>query len=315
VIAVGGFNSAIDKFAETESVTPGAVMRLSNVRTLPGGKGLHVALACATLGERVTLVGIVDAASRAAFHALLEPAGVRFRGVSVDQPIRTCLAVRDARGGMTELLESGPQLSPPQVDQLTSRFLEATSHARYAVLSGSLPAGMPSTTYARLITQVGRHRVLLDASGESLVRALDARPLAVKPNRQEAAAATGRPVETRRDAVRALAALAASGVDLVLLSLGADGALLWDHGSIVAFGAPPVQVRNTVGAGDCLLAGFAVGLARGWSVVASARYGVASGTAKVQHADTGLLRRDDVEALLPLVAVEDLAPLPASVDE
>src|SRR6266542_6490779 len=111
VIVVGGFNSAIDKLADVETIHIGAVTRLHHVCTQPGGKGLHVAVACATLGAPAALVGLIDAGSRALFEDTLSACGARFLGVTIDQPIRTCWAIRDGAARVTELLEAGPPIS------------------------------------------------------------------------------------------------------------------------------------------------------------------------------------------------------------
>jgi len=114
------------------------------VRRDAGGKGLHVATACAALGAQATLVGLIDAGSSALFDQALAPRGVRFVGVSIDQPIRTCWAIRDAAGRVTELLEPGPMLSADRAATLAATFMReagAAGGALTSLLSGSLPAG------------------------------------------------------------------------------------------------------------------------------------------------------------------------------
>jgi tagatose 6-phosphate kinase len=303
VIVVGGFNSAVDKLADIDSLQPGSVLRLRNVRAEPGGKGLHVALACATLGEPTRLVGLIDPGNLGLFDRVLSSAGVRFVGVPIDQSIRTCLAVRDADGRTTELLEPGPTVSEGVAAALTNRFLDEASAAGVVVLSGSLPAGLRTETYARLIAQVGSNRVLLDTSGEALVAGLGAGPLAVKPNRYEASDVVGFEIDSLETATRAAEMIGGLGPRIVIISLGSDGAVVWSAGHAFAVRPPVMDARNAVGAGDCLLGGFAVGLLRGWSVEECARYAVACGSAKVSRPETGMLRRSDVEALLPAVTI------------
>jgi 1-phosphofructokinase family hexose kinase len=307
VIVVGGFNTALDKLAETDAVEPGAVLRLHHVRTLPGGKGLHVALACATLGAPVTLVGLIDEGNRSLFEMTLTHAAATFVGVKVNEPIRTCLALRDASGRTTELLEPGPEVSDTEAAALLDAFHREANRGRIIVLSGSLPPGLPLDTYATLIDTIGRDRVLLDTSGDALQAGLAAAPLLVKPNRHEAEQVVGFPIRTSADATRAAAAIGARGPRVVVLSLGPDGAVIWTPGGASHVAAPSAIARNTVGGGDCLLAGFAVGLLRGWPIAECARYAVACGTAKVIHPDTGLLRRADVDNVLNAVAVTALA--------
>ena len=304
MIVVGGFNSAIDKLAELDELVPGEVLRLRNVRPLAGGKGLHVALTCAILGEPVTLVGLTDTVTGPLFDETLGTHGGRFVGVESDGPIRTCLALRDRDGRTTELLEPGPALSEDTTRRLVNTFAAAASRAGYAVLSGSLPSGLRVDTYARLIERVGRERMALDTSGDALMQGLAASPLLVKPNRQEAGEVLGRPIHTIADATAAADALAALGPTIVLLSLGSQGAVVRGPEQRFVVHAPAVEARNTVGAGDCLLGGFLVGLSRGWPLERCGRFAVACGTAKVMHPDTGVLRPADVDALESAVFLE-----------
>jgi tagatose 6-phosphate kinase len=306
VIVVGGFNTALDKLARIDALEPGGVVRLRDVRTLPGGKGFHVALACATLGAQATLVGIIDDASRGLFERVLTHAAARFVFVTVNEPIRTCFALLDAEGRTTELLEPGPEVSDRVAAALCDSLRREANRAQIVILSGSLPSGLPADTYATLIEQIGRDRVLLDASGAALETGIGAGPMLVKPNRDEAEQIVGFRIRSIDDAARAAAAIGGRGPQCVLVSLGSQGAVMWTPERTLHVTGPQVPVRNSVGAGDCLLAGFATSLARGGSIEQSARFAVACGTAKVSHPDTGMLRAADVEDLAAAVAVTEL---------
>jgi tagatose 6-phosphate kinase len=307
VIVVGGFNTALDKLARIDAFEPGGVMRLRDVRTLPGGKGFHVALACATLGGPATLVGIIDNASRGFFESAVAQTGPRFVWVTVSEPIRTCLALVDAEGRTTELLEPGPEVSDRIAAALSDALRREATSAHVVILSGSLPSGVPTDTYATLIEQIGPDRVLLDASGAALEKGIAAAPMLVKPNREEAEHITGFQIRSIDDAARAAAAIGARGPRCVVVSLGSQGAVMWTSERTLHVMGPEVLVRNSVGAGDCLLAGFATSLMRGCSLEQCARFAVACGTAKVLHPDTGLLRAEDVEGLASAVTVTELA--------
>jgi 1-phosphofructokinase family hexose kinase len=290
VIVVGGFNTALDKFARIDVFEPGGVMRLRDVYTLPGGKGFHVALACATLGTPALLVGILDDGNRELF-----------------EPIRTCLALVDANGRTTELLEPGPEVSNRVAADLSDSLRREANQAQMVILSGSLPFGLPADTYATLIEQIGRDRVLLDSSGAALEQGIAAGPMLVKPNRQEAEHIVGFRIQSIADAARAAAAIGARGPRYVLVSLGSHGAVMWTSERTLHISGPQVPVRNSVGAGDCLLAGFATSMIRGCSFEQCARFAVACGTAKVGHPETGMLRAADVEDLVAAVNVTELA--------
>jgi tagatose 6-phosphate kinase len=306
VIVVGGFNTAIDRLLTVRELRPAAVNRARSVRALPGGKGLHVALTVAALGEPVTLVGLSDGRHGAWFEDFLAARGVRFLGEQVADEVRTCLAIRDERGAMTEFLEPGPELDHNAELRLRSRFLEAATGAQLAALSGSLPRGLPASTYADLIDALAASGVpsFLDASGEALRLGCAAKPALVKPNLDEAAELVGAPIEDADQALAAVRSLAGRGLRRIVLSLGEAGAIVsWD-GRVARVRAPRVEARNAVGSGDCLLGGLAVGVARGLSPDDTLRLGVACGAANALGEDTGVIARADVERLLVEVGLE-----------
>lgn len=306
MITVGGFNTALDRLLDVGAVRLGAVARARRVRLYPGGKGLHVALTLAALGERVRLVGIIDHTHRALFTEHLQARGIEFCGIEIRGDIRTNLAIRDDTGAVTEVLEPGPLLDDAEGRRVARTLLDCCRRGELAVLSGSLPAGMPDTTYADLVRGLAAAgcSCIVDASGPRLALALDAAPFMVKPNRDEAGALLGWPVRSRAEAGDAATALARRGVRAAVVSLGEDGAVAcWDgtlYEVAASSGGAPV---NTVGAGDSLVGGLAAAVSRGWSPAEALRLGVACGTAATMTAEIGQLRRTDVDALLPTVRV------------
>jgi tagatose 6-phosphate kinase len=303
VITVGGFNTSIDKVLEIADLRAGAVNRATSVQAYPGGKGLHVARAVATLGEPASLVGLVDESHRAFVTDALAPLGARFHGVEAEG-VRTCLTIREAGAArVTEILEPGPELDGARRRALCETFLGLARTSALAVLSGSLPRGFADDIYARLVAALHEDgvRCLVDASGPLLRAAVDARPFAIKPNRDELETLLGRPVGDLGGAAAAALALGERGIAVVVVSLGADGALLASGGRVCHAIAPAQPAGNTVGSGDCLVAGIAVGVARGLAPEEVLRLGVACGTAQTMSPEHGWVRREDVDAVLPRV--------------
>jgi tagatose 6-phosphate kinase len=309
VITVGGFNTSLDKTLDLEDLRLGSVNRVRQARAYPGGKGLHVALTVAALGEPARLVGLIDSTHRSFFEDHLAARGVEFHGVETSASVRTCLAIRDAGGSrVTEILEPGPELDAGARRELVARFLTLARGGEPAVLSGSVPPGFDDAVYGELVEALAASRVrcLVDASGGLLRQAAEARPFLVKPNREEAETLTGEPIEDPAAAARAARTLSARGIAVVIVSLGALGAVGVKDGAAWHASAPAQESANTVGSGDCLLGGVAVGLARGLGFEEVLRLGVACGAANALTAETGHLRLADVEALRPRVRIESL---------
>jgi 1-phosphofructokinase family hexose kinase len=272
----------------------------------PGGKGLHIAATAAALGEPVRLIGIVGPGQADMFDRFLRQRGVEFHPIPTACDMRTCLAIRDASGRTTELLEEGPLIDEDSVTMFRDLFLSSALESRIAVLAGSLPRGAPDDLYGSLTSAIAGSStpVLIDSSGPRLRLGIEAHPYGVKPNRAEAAELLARPVEGADDALAAARDIAARGVRLVVISLGEEGFVAsWD-GTLYRGAVPENRCLNDVGAGDCLVGGLAVGITRGLDRLETLKLAAACGAAKVLREETGLVTNDDVVRLLPGVTVE-----------
>ena len=312
MITVVGFNTAIDHLMRVDTLQPGEVNRALHEQVLPGGKGVHVAQTLAALGERVQLIGLVDAAHRNLIARCMSERGVLFHGVEIDAPLRHCIALQDAAGQITEVLGQGPQLGERDRAALQRAFRRALEESDLVVLSGSLPRGLAAGIYVELAEQVhaAGKRCLVDASGEALKQAVAARPFLLKPNRDEAEALFGRAIDGVDAAVAALTELHARGVAMPVLSLGALGAVGMDDGGTWHASIELEQVRNTVGSGDCFLAGMAVAIRRGEPLCEALRLAVACGGANAAGEETGYVERRMVDALLDEVRLQRIDARP-----
>jgi 1-phosphofructokinase family hexose kinase len=310
VITVGGFNTSVDKALDVDELRAGGVHRVRRMQAWPGGKGLHVAVTAAALGEPVRLVGLIDAAHRREFEDLLGARGVEFQGVETRGALRTCLALRDQGGArITEILEPGPEIEAATRDELFAQFLRSSESSQLALLSGSAPPGFGEGAYGDLVGRLraGGVRCLVDASGGLLRGAVAARPFLIKPNREEAEALTGGTIDGVPAAAEVARTLGQGGIAMVVVSLGAEGAVAAFEGRVAHATVSVSGALHPVGSGDCLLGGMAVGLARGQGWQDVLRLGVACGAANTLSVETGWVRREDVDALLPRVATAVLA--------
>jgi 1-phosphofructokinase family hexose kinase len=310
MIAVAGFNSALDTIAETSAIRAGEVIRLSSVAAYPGGKGVHVAQTCGALGEAVRLVGLIDDGHQAMFERVLGERAVTFRGVKMAMAgrLRTCYAIRDACGRITELLESSPPIEPDTITQLERAFLNACDGASVAVLSGSLPSGSPASLYGKLIARLHNRvaHVIVDTSGHALEEALASGPAVVKPNREEAARLIGRELTTTDDAMHAVREIARRGSRAAIVSLGAAGAAVCWDGRLARIDVPAQAATDgagAVGSGDCFVGGLTVALARSEPVDDALRLAAACGAANVLTREPGWCRLADVETLMREVRI------------
>lgn len=268
-------NPSVDRTIEVDTLRPGTVIRARASRVDAGGKGVNVARALAAHGRKAKAVLPSGGGAGAQLEAMLAEAGLDLLTVRIAGTIRTNVTVVEADGTTTKLNEPGPRLSSTELAALAAGLRDAAASAEWVVLSGSLSPGAPDDWYAEII-QVLRGtgptgpRVAIDSSGPALAAAIVAQPDLVKPNREELAELTGRPIETIADVIGAARTLTGRGVRAVLTSLGPAGAVLARPDAAWHATAAATDPVSTVGAGDALLAGYLTAGADGPGALAEA---------------------------------------------
>ena len=251
-------NPSLDRTVEVDRLERGAVLRTSAPVLEPGGKGVNLTRALSRNGIDSIAVLPVGGPEGAELSELLDAAGVTSRLVPVSGRTRSNLTVAEPDGTVTKLNEPGSSLSAADFSILSTVLSGLVTAGDWVVFSGSIPPECSDEQLVTLMTSVTDlgASLAVDTSGDALTAAIDARPRLIKPNRAELAEAVGHDLDSISDVIAAAEHLRARGVERVLVSLGADGAVLvGEHGAIVGESIVLHQ-RSTVGAGDCFLAGF-----------------------------------------------------------
>jgi 6-phosphofructokinase 2 len=294
-------NPALDIATVTELIEPSRKLRCEMPHYDPGGGGINVARATHRLGGESLAVFPAGGASGQMIEALLAEEGVPNLALPVPGITRESLAVIERQSGRQyRFLLPGPELASRDQERLLDALAERiTPRTRFVVASGSLPPGVPPDFYRR-VAQLARDRgagFALDTSGEALTGAGTGIFL-IKASLRELGQLRGGAVVGDAALEEAARAVIAEGRCAVLVvSLGAEGALLATADGCRRFLAARVAAVGSVGAGDSMLAGLLVALTRGRELVEAVRFGIAAGSAALLRPGTELCRREDTERL------------------
>jgi len=299
-VATVTFNPAIDQTITLPLLTRGEVHRARSVRQDPGGKGVNVASCLADWGVPVTVFGLLGRDNAAPFEALCAAKPIADRFERLPGSTRVNIKIVD-EGDTTDINMDG--LSVDEADEARVRgAVEAFAGPdALIVLSGSVPPGVDAGVYAAMTARLRAlgATVLLDTSGLPLTQALkgEVLPNIIKPNRRELAAWAGEPLDTITDVVRCGEKLRARGIDLVVVSMGEQGALfLSGEGALLAHLAAG-ELASTVGAGDAMVAGLAAAILEGADLERLARLSTAFAVAKLGRPGPHLPNVTTVHAL------------------
>ena len=288
-------NPALDYALYLPAFSEGKTNRSVREQLDFGGKGINVSYVLHQLGEPTVALGFIAGFTGEALCAMLESEGVPCEFVRLEQGM-TRINVKIKSEKESEINAQGPDIPPEALDVLYAR-LDRLGKGDTLLLAGSVPATLPKDIYKMMLSRLeGKGiRFAVDAEGELLLNVLKYRPYLIKPNRAELCGLVGEELVDDVDIERAARELQAMGAQNVLVSLGADGALLLDEQGVAhrapAVGGKPV---NTVGAGDSMVAGFLAGASMGYDF--ALRLGLAAGGATATSA--GLATKKEIEALL-----------------
>lgn len=297
---------ALDLATCVQHLRPHDKLRCSAPVYAPGGGGINVSRTIRRLGGETVALFTVGGSTGEHLLELLKAEGVPFHAVSVSGWTRECINVTNrADSQQYRFVLPGNPLSPQEQAAVLSA-LDTLPAADFLVISGSLPEGLAADFLPRLLGNAQRRgcRCVVDSNGSALRQMLDIGGLLlIKPNLDELAAMLGEPIAGPEHLNQVARDLVAAGrTEAVLVSLGAQGALLVTADVCERIPAPTVPRRSTVGAGDSLLAAMVLKRASGASWSEAARYGVAAGTAAIMAEGSELSRLEDTERLYSWLA-------------
>lgn len=316
-------NPSIDRTVTLPArLVRGAVHRVQSVSTEPGGKGVNVARALTLAG--LDTLAILPAGGRDPILSALQSCGVPFYAVPVDGAVRTNLTITESDGTTTKINEPGAVIDEAALAALTAAILDRAESARWVVLSGSLPPGMPDSWYADVVARLQSFdcKVAVDTSDAPLAALAAefgrAAPDLIKPNAEELASLAGVAAEHLEAAlaqgdpdpvVAAARQLINRGAHTVLATLGPAGAVLVDETGSWLATPPPIKPRSTVGAGDSSLAGYVRADVAGAQPPQRLQMAVAYGSGAAALPGSALPSPAQID--LDDVAVKPISPYPA----
>nr|WP_268875644.1 1-phosphofructokinase family hexose kinase [Mycolicibacterium fluoranthenivorans] len=303
-------NPALDVTTDVDLVVHTDKMRCSPARYDPGGGGINVAAIAHGLGASVSAVFPAGGPIGERVAALVADAGVLVHQVAIAGSTRESLTVNErSTGRQYRFVLPGPTLSADEQSDCLALLRSAAAGADFIVASGSLPPGVPPDFYQRVadICSESGARLVLDTSGAGLHH-ITSGVFLLKPSVRELRECVGRALLSESDQLDAAHELMARDcAEVVVVSLGGDGALLATADADYRFPAVPVPISSGVGAGDSMVAGITVGLSRGWPLDEAVRLGIAAGAAMLMTPGTMPCTRDNIEGLFAV------APKPVDV--
>ena len=274
------FNPSLDYIIRVNGFRTGTINRTTYERIFAGGKGINVSTVLRSLGHASTAYGFTAGFTGQEIRHRLETSGITARFIEAAEGLSR-INVKMKSDEETEINGQGPHLSEENINELF-RQLNELQKDDILVISGSIPSSLPDDMYERIMNLLaGRGiKIVVDAAGKLLSRVLPCKPFLVKPNNHELGEMFGVVLKTDDEIEEYARKLQDMGARNVLISMAGDGAMLiTEDGQRFRVGVPKGTVKNSVGAGDSMVAGFVAGYMKTHDYQAALNMGTAAGSA------------------------------------
>lgn len=287
------------------------VNRVSTTRKTAGGKGLNVARVIAQLGQKVAGSGFLGGDLGNFIAKKLSGDNIENWFMQISGETRNCIAILHDDGKQTEILESGPEITATEADDFLDHLEKYLDQIDLMTISGSLPKGLPTDFYSKLIELADRHGVqtLLDSSGEPLLKSLTSlhRPYLIKPNQDEIAQIAGQKIDDLDQLKKILLETPLlSSIPWVVVSLGKDGAMAKAGMDLFYAKIPKINAVNPVGSGDSTVAGLAYALNKKADVEDVLKTAMTTGILNTLNAKTGCIDASLFENYYSQIVIEKI---------
>lgn len=254
------FNPAIDYVVRLDELKTGKVNRTSSEQMYCGGKGINVSIVLSELGIKSVALGFIAGFTGRAISEKVKDMGVNTDFVELKEGCsRINVKVKSAEE--TEINGQGPRVTDEDIDKLYEK-LNRISEGDVLVLAGSIPSSLPEDIYEKILARLSHKKikVVVDATKDLLLNVLKYKPFLIKPNNYELGEMFGVELKTKEEIIVYAKKLREKGAVNVLISMAGDGAILIDeNGKVHSCGVCRGAVKNSVGAGDSMVAGFIAG--------------------------------------------------------
>lgn len=302
-------NPCIDHTIKVQGLSIGGTNLVKKVKKEVGGKGINVSTALVQLGCETRALIFSHERELVSVADELKKRGILCEGILVPGELRTNLKVFDCTAReMTEFNESGSPVPEAAEEKMVALTKKTLANTDILVVSGSVPPGVSGDIYRRIIELAKGAGVMtiLDADRELFAEGIKAKPTLIKPNRGELERFLGKTLNSAKEIVDAATELVKDGIPYVCVSVGAGGAyLVCEDGPYHTKGAE-IEVRGVQGAGDSLVAGFAIGLMERRSPAECLKLAVACANASLIREGTGMCRKEDVKRLIGQIEVKKM---------
>ena len=291
------FNPSLDYIVTVKDFTCGVVNRTCDEIIYPGGKGINVSMVLKNLGYENTALGFLSGFTGEKIQALLKEKGVATDFIPVETGMSR-INVKLRSNEETEINGQGPKIEEKHIQELY-RKLDELKDGDVLVLAGSIPDVMPGSMYMDIMKHLSdrKLKIVVDATKDLLVNVLEYHPFLIKPNNHELGEIFNVTLEKKDEVVEYAKRLQGKGARNVLVSMAGEGAVLvTENGEVYKADAPKGILKNSVGAGDSMVAGFLAGYLEKENYKDAFAIGVCTGSASAFSEE--LATKEEVAALL-----------------
>ncbi len=304
-------NPSIDQHIIVRNLVKDDANRAEAIFRTPGGKGINVSKVIRELGGKTRAYSLLAGVQGQFLRKLVAELDIPLTTLAVPGETRINTILTDLKDGtQTRISAPGPHIPEKDIRAFLKKLLSARPKPFLWALGGSLSLGMKPETYRIFIAALQRNgtRCILDTDNEALRCGIQARPFMIKPNEHEIQRLIRRKLGTLEEYLEAAKMLVAKGIKIVVVSLGKKGALFVSEKEAFHVLTPKVLVKSKVGAGDSLIGGFALALARKKSLREAAYLGIAASTSAVMREAPRLCLRSDIPKLISQLKIRSFSP-------
>ncbi|MTI66825.1 MAG: 1-phosphofructokinase [Firmicutes bacterium] len=297
------FNPSIDYFVEVENFKVGNLNRIKKEHKYPGGKGINVSRVLNNIGTESKALGFIGGFTGDYIKKYLDNEGIDSDFIKVDEDTRINIKLKSNKE--TEINGKGPEITKENLNKLYEKVSNLTNKD-FLVLAGNVQKNLSRDIYLQIqnICKKNKVKVIVDATDETLINTLKQYPFLIKPNIHELSDIFNTEIETKEDVIYYARKLNEMGARNVIVSMADKGAILACDKGVYHATAPRGKVKNSVGAGDSLIAGFLYKYSKNSEVLESFKWGVACGSATAFSFD--LCKKEDVIDLLEKINIVKL---------